>query len=88
MLADRMGIVPEMAIFRRFGDLNTQNLLYLQAELINYEAELRKLEQRDAKDSGEKERYSSDWIKLRLSKVRGDGAQWEKFKDIRLTLQE
>jgi hypothetical protein len=33
-LAIQMGQYSEMAIFRRFGALNAQNLLYLQAELV------------------------------------------------------
>jgi hypothetical protein len=33
-LACHMGIYPELAIFGRFGNLNVQNLLYLQAELV------------------------------------------------------
>jgi hypothetical protein len=36
-LARHMGASPEIAIFRRFGALNAQNLLYLQAELVHLE---------------------------------------------------
>jgi hypothetical protein len=41
-LASLMGAHPELAIFRRFGTLNAQNLLYLQAELIYFENKMRK----------------------------------------------
>jgi hypothetical protein len=40
-LASLMGAHPEVAVFRRFGALNAQNLLYLQAELTHLELELR-----------------------------------------------
>ena len=39
-LAQHMGHNSNRAIFRRFGDLNALNLLYLQAELVELENEL------------------------------------------------
>lgn len=39
-LAQLMGRCPQLAIFRRFGALNLQNLLFLQAELTHLEVEL------------------------------------------------
>jgi hypothetical protein len=42
-----MGTFPETAIFRRFGALNAQNLLCLQAEPTALEQALREVEARD-----------------------------------------
>jgi hypothetical protein len=39
-LAGQIELRPETAIFRRFGSLNAENLLYLQAELTSLEREL------------------------------------------------
>jgi hypothetical protein len=36
-LAQLMGVYPELAIFRRFGALNLQNVLFLQAEITALE---------------------------------------------------
>jgi len=36
-LAQFMGVYPELAIFRRFGALNLQNVLFLQAEITALE---------------------------------------------------
>ena len=47
-LSYEMGRDPEMAIFQRFGALNTKNLLYLQADITLLEQELREQEAADA----------------------------------------
>ena len=47
MLAGRMGLIPELSVFRRFGALNAQRLLCLHAELIHLERQLRDREQDD-----------------------------------------
>jgi hypothetical protein len=41
-LSRLMAFYPEVAIFRRFGALNAENLLYLQAELQDLEIALQK----------------------------------------------
>ena len=65
-IATLMGAYPEVAIIRRFAALNMQNVLYLQAELVNLEARLRKYEEED-RDSGDQTRvdYALNWFKLR-----------------------
>lgn len=40
-LAERMGLQPELMIFRKFAFLNTLNILCLQAELAETEEELK-----------------------------------------------
>lgn len=49
MLAGLMGLRPQMGIFRRFAYLNAQNLLYMQAELVCLEKQLKEVQDRDAK---------------------------------------
>ena len=57
-LAGRMGVMPEIAMFRRFGALNARNLLYMQIDLKELEAE-------DAKSmKGEKRFYRQNSIWL------------------------
>jgi len=90
-LAAFMGAHPETAILRRFGTLNMQNLLYLQAELINLENALHKQAKEDF-ESGHPERsiYASDWETLRDSTTEKDGnpAQWNLMLQIRERLKE
>jgi hypothetical protein len=47
-MAARMGLIPETAMFRRFGALNCRNILYLQNELCQLECDLQKLEWADS----------------------------------------
>lgn len=46
-LAEHFGEHPDFASFRRFGALNSRNLLYYQAELLELEEELEGVERRD-----------------------------------------
>ncbi|KAI9868138.1 MAG: hypothetical protein M1813_006883 [Trichoglossum hirsutum] len=87
-LAKLMGRNPEFAMFRRFGALNAQNLLYLQAELINLEAKLQGIAQAN-NDSGDpgKERYSRDWFSLSRADAAND-KQWQTVLQIRKLLKE
>ena len=84
-----MGLLPETAIFRRFGALNAQNLLYFQAELVFLEKQLRELELSDNKDPhGMKSQYALDWYWLSQSVDDGDDKQWKLARKIRATLRE
>jgi hypothetical protein len=89
-LASLMGQHPEIAILRRFGTLNMQTLLYLQAELVNLELKLKRYSNAD-KDSGHIERtiYDRDWQSLSES-ASGSGhpEQWETVLSIRKVLKE
>jgi hypothetical protein len=83
-LAARMEIQPELAIYRRFGALNAQNLLYLQAELETLEKNLRKQQIQDDNDKqGNGPRYAKDWYWLNESK---NGAKDEQLQ-LQLVLQ-
>jgi hypothetical protein len=41
----------ELAVFRKFSNLNMRNLLYMQTELLMLEAEFAELDQQDAADT-------------------------------------
>ena len=85
-LAGRMEILPEIAIFRRFGALNTQRLLRMQAELIQLEQRLRDCE---AVDSIQKKKaYSIDWKALKQSTADGDPGQLKLVQEIDEKLKE
>jgi hypothetical protein len=88
-LARYMGASPEIAIFRRFGALNAQNLLYLQAELVHLEKKLREFEKRDSQSSeGMKSQYARDWFWLSRSENDGNDGQWQTVLAIREKLVE
>lgn len=61
-LATTMGFCPEMAVFKRFGDLSARNLLYLQAELLLLYEELVAIEKIDEKTQGTL--YTTDFYEL------------------------
>ncbi|ORY15534.1 hypothetical protein BCR34DRAFT_598283 [Clohesyomyces aquaticus] len=90
-LASLIGSHPELAIFRRFGALNAQNLLYLQAELVHLENRLGKCFKADA-ESGHIDRklYDRDWQSLAESGFAPDGnpEQWATALQIRRVLRE
>lgn len=82
-----MEIFPEQAIFRRFGALNSRNLLYLQCELSSIEKQLIQQENAD-NDIPEKMRYALDYHWLSQSQDDGDTRQLELVMKMRKTLKE
>ncbi|OJD31549.1 uncharacterized protein BKCO1_4700073 [Diplodia corticola] len=76
-LAVHMASMPQASIFRSFTTLNILNLLYMQAELVSLEDELRRYRLDDANaDSGtngehksakDRRKYATDWAFLRRS---------------------
>ncbi|KAF1950594.1 hypothetical protein CC80DRAFT_554142 [Byssothecium circinans] len=90
-LAGRMAIIPETAMFRRFGALNARNLLYLQSDLISLEEDLIKLEGDDSKsEEGKKKEYALDhyWLRSSREERDGDTKQRELVLEMRETLKE
>jgi hypothetical protein len=79
----------EYGIFRSFGDLNYQNLLYLQAELIHLELELKEIVRKD-KFSGDPVRsiQARHWPLLKDSQQDGHDEQFRKVMQIRAALKE
>ena len=85
-----MGSWPDVAIFRRFGNLNVENLLFLQAEISHLEARLRTLRQEedDRKDPKGLAAQRS-WFELSQPDENGnESEQWELMQDIREKLKE
>jgi hypothetical protein len=67
-LAAFMNSDDDGAIFRRFGTLYTRNLLYLQAEIVDLEAQLLELDSLDA------EQLDSQWRLARYPQIeKSDG---------------
>lgn len=93
-IASKMGRSPEFLIFRRFGTLNAQNLLYLQAELTVLEKELGEYALEDEHSANEDRRnYSKDWETLKNShdddaEAGNNKSQWETMVKVRETLKE
>jgi hypothetical protein len=65
-LAARTEVQPELAIYRRFGALNAQSLLYYQAELVDIEEKL---------IAQQEQEYASNWFRLKDSAIDGDMKQ-------------
>lgn len=90
-LASMMGTHPEIAVFRRFGSLNAQNILYLQAELTSLELKLKRAVEAN-RASGHRDRiiYDREWQTLSNSVQAADGnpEQWLTFLKIREKLKE
>jgi len=70
-LAQFMGTYPELAIFRRFGALNLQNLLYLQAELLHLEDELKEIIKED-NENPNRFVFSRNWYALHQASFDGE----------------
>lgn len=84
-----MGHFPETAILRRFSSLNSQNLLYLQAEMVHLEKRLRELEAAASQErDGNKRLYAKDWYWLKGSTDDGDGELWNAVLEAKAKLKE
>jgi hypothetical protein len=86
-IAQLMGSFDEFAIFRRFRSLNYQNILYLQAEILHLEDDLRKLAERDARHAG-REFHAKDWWSLSQGDEEEDQEQWDKVLELREALEK
>jgi hypothetical protein len=88
-LAAKIESLPEAAIFRRFGALNAQNLLYYQAELTYLERKLKTQQQKDRNlGTDQEKRYSIDWFWLERARQDGDATQLGLVLKIRTLLKE
>jgi len=90
-LASMMGAHPEYAVFRRFGALNAQNILFYQAELADLEIKLKNAVEADYA-SGDPDRVLYDRFGKALMASAHDGngnpEQLNTIRAIRRTLQE
>jgi hypothetical protein len=84
-LAAFMASHQEFAVFQRFDFLNTLNILYLQAELVEFEAELKRCMKQDL-ESGDDNRCrgARDWWFLANTK----SETWETMLKARKVLKE
>jgi hypothetical protein len=90
-IAARMSLIPETAMFRRFGALNALNLLYLQSDLAYIEKELEELECEDSKcNIGKRNRYAQNIRFLNTASIARDGGtkQRELVMRMRETLHQ
>jgi hypothetical protein len=88
-LAAMMELQPKLAIYRQFGALNAQNLLYYQGELIDLQEQLRKQQWEDDRSQHEKRKeYASAWYRLQESKDDSDAEQLDIVLKIRKLLKE
>jgi len=86
-----MGLVPETAMFRRFGALNARNLLYLQQELAVIEKKLIKQEWDDNQSQDSKKcKYAIDarWLHSATSARDGDTKQKDLILEMRNLLSQ
>jgi hypothetical protein len=86
-IASLMSHHHELAIFRRFGTFNLQNLLYLQAELTHLEDDLKELVEKDQADPG-RLFYTKHWYSLAHAEDDEEKEQWDKVLQIREKLKE
>ncbi|KAI0381477.1 hypothetical protein F5Y04DRAFT_281007 [Hypomontagnella monticulosa] len=87
-LAGYMSRHPELGIFRRFGALGHENLLYYQAELSRLEVRLRFVQARDrASDNEHRKQYGRAWIRLSESAKSDDPVNSEQYNLI-MSLRE
>jgi hypothetical protein len=86
-IATLMSQHGELAIFRKFSQLNLQSLLYLQAELTHLEADLERVAVRDHADP-DRAIYAKHWWSLAQSEEDEEKDQWDKVLQIREKLKE
>jgi hypothetical protein len=87
-ISSRIACHPELGIYRGFKTLNAQNILYLQAEIHELEADLQQYADEDAKapKTSARSQYSRNWHKLANSP--DDRRQWNTFCALREKLKE
>ena len=88
-LASLMGAYPENLIFRRFDAVSAQNILYLQAELVQLEHDFRECALANERSSDEFRRtvFANDWFPLAHAN-NGTERQWQLMLQIRHKLKE
>lgn len=87
-LATLIGEHQELAIFRRFQTLNAKSLLYMQAEILHLENELKSIERHD-ESSKDVRRASLHNSVFNLKESSGSDyqLQWNKVMEIREKLE-
>lgn len=84
-----MGADARLSLFKRFAELNARNLLYMQAEILYLEQELKILTAVDKRSSNASEReYAERVLHMMKAGENGGSLQWRKILDIREKLKE
>ncbi|KAF8541729.1 hypothetical protein BDD12DRAFT_878275 [Trichophaea hybrida] len=78
---------PELAVFRKFCNLNARNLLNMQTELMMLESELEALDEQDADESERNDRLRS-WQSVQNSTTPEDDLRKRVAYKVREKLQE
>lgn len=87
-LASLIGDYPSLSIYRRFGSLAAKNLLYMQAELVLLEDELKVIAECDHEGPLGTD-LGTSWEGLRNAPENGArNLQWQKFLEIRVKITE
>jgi hypothetical protein len=88
-LASQIELRPDLAIFRRFGSLNAENLLYFQAELTMLERDLHDQQLEDhSSGHSRKSKYALSWYQLESSGLDGDERQLQLVFRMREVLKQ
>jgi hypothetical protein len=93
-LAELLRQYPEIGIYRSFNQLNSLNLLYYEAELIDLEKDLLLYSHADSKsDDPARRQYSRSWWQMRKRERKEDddsssNKQWRTMLKIREVLKE
>lgn len=90
-LSKLMGSYPDVALFRKFGDLNAQNLLFLQAELTHLEEKLKflRFDELRSEDPKALQRQQSWWsLSGNADDDEEPSQEWEIIREIREKLKE
>jgi hypothetical protein len=88
MLASLMSLMPEAAIFRRFGQEAILALLYRQAELTTLSDKLRELQQLDNEDQNKGYLYARDWEYLIESSETDNAEQLKLVQEITTKVEQ
>jgi len=83
-----MGFWPEMSIFRRYGSLNAQNILLLQAEIAHLELELDVIREDEAQIGGGVEKASGPQCWHVFTREVASGEASEQYKNIMKLMRE
>jgi hypothetical protein len=84
-ISQLMSQYNELAIVRKFGNLNLLNLLHMQAELMHLEEKYHHISETDEKSSSRAFR-SRDWWSLTQLDCHGQKEQWDTLLEIRTKL--
>lgn len=90
-LAEEIGKIPQLGIFRRFGALNARSMLYMQAELVYLEQRLIVIEERERTPRNDMRwKFAGNWFRLSSAEQEEAGmrTQWDLVLEIREKLKE